>query len=153
MTVNLFVACVTVFACDWVCLCSVGSESRNRNKFATATWRTRSSTTTSYAMVSLTLFGWYECEDNYRSQLLSLPQAGSESMAEYATRVTDFCSRAYPSYTTEIQLDLAVENFISGLVDVSSREYLQRERFFAALAKLKLCKWHKPPSRFDRSAL
>ena len=67
----------------------------------------------------ITLFGRHECENSYRSKLRSLRQAGSESVADYAARVTDICSRAYPSCTTDIQLDLAVENFISGLVDVS----------------------------------
>ena len=76
----------------------------------------------------ITLFGQHECEDNYRFQLCSLSQAASESVADYAARVTDICSRAYPSYTTDIQLELAVKNFISGLADMSSREYLKQER-------------------------
>ena len=76
----------------------------------------------------ITLFGRHECENNYQSQLRLLRHSGSKSVANYFARVTDICSRAYPSYSTKVQLDLAVENVISGFVDMSSREYLQRER-------------------------
>ena len=76
----------------------------------------------------LTLFGRHEFQDSFRGQLRSLRQESSEAVANYAARVTDLCSRAYPKFSTEDQLDFAVEHFISGLADVTSREFLRRER-------------------------
>ena len=48
--------------------------------------------------------------------------------AAFAARTSDLSSRAYPNFDTDVQLDLAVDHFISGLRDVSSRDYLRRER-------------------------
>ena len=76
----------------------------------------------------ITLFGRLEFEDSYRQQLRELTQAGSESVASYAARTTDLSSHDYPYFTTEVQLDLAVEHFVSGLRDTSTRDYLRRER-------------------------
>ena len=36
-------------------------------------------------------------------------------------------TRAYPKFLTENQLDIAVEHFIAGLRDKSTRDYLRRE--------------------------
>ena len=76
----------------------------------------------------ITLFGRLEFEDSYRQQLRELSQAGSESIAAYAARTTDLSSHAYPDFSTEVQLNLAVEHFVSGLREVSTRDYLRRER-------------------------
>ena len=76
----------------------------------------------------LTLFGRHEFQDSFRGQLRSLRQSGSEAVADFPVRVTDLCSRAYSKFFTEDQLDLAVSHFISGLADVTSREFLRRER-------------------------
>ena len=76
----------------------------------------------------LTLFGRLEFEDSYRQQLRVLVQSGSEAVAAFAARTSDLSSRAYPDFSTDVQLDLAVDHFISGLRDVSSRDYLRRER-------------------------
>ena len=76
----------------------------------------------------ITLFERLEFEDLYRQQLRELAQAGSESVASYAARTTDLSSRAYPKFPINIQLDLAVEHFITGLRDISTRDYLRRER-------------------------
>ena len=76
----------------------------------------------------LTLFGRNEFQDYFRAQLRALRQAGSETVADFAARVTDLCSHAYPKFSTEDQLDLAVFYFISGLADVTPREFLQKER-------------------------
>ena len=76
----------------------------------------------------ITLFGRLEFEDHYREQLRNLRQAGSEAISDYAARTSDLCSRAYPNFCTESQLDLAVEHFVSGLADVNTRDFLRRER-------------------------
>ena len=76
----------------------------------------------------ITLFGRFEFEDSYRAALRSLRQSGSESVSAFAARTSDLCSRAYPDFATEAQLNLAVEHFVSGLADASSRDYLRRER-------------------------
>ena len=75
-----------------------------------------------------TLFGRLDFEDAYREQLRVLTQSGAESIAAFASRTSDLTSRAYPSFSTDVQLDLAVNHFISGLRDSSSRDYLRRER-------------------------
>ena len=56
-----------------------------------------------------------------------LAETGSESIASYAARTTDLMTRAYPKFLTENQLDIAVEHFIAGLRDKSTRDYLRRE--------------------------
>ena len=75
-----------------------------------------------------TLFGRLDFEDSYRQQLSVLVRSGAESVAAFASRTTDLSTRAYPNFPTELQLDLAVDHFISGLRDASSRDYLRRER-------------------------
>ena len=76
----------------------------------------------------IALVGSFEFEGVYRATLLSHRQAGAESVAAYATHMTELCSQANANITTEAQFSLAVDHFIAGLADVSSREYLQRER-------------------------
>ena len=75
-----------------------------------------------------TIFGRFEFEGAFRAQLRSLRQAGAESVTAYAARTTDLSSRAYAEFATEAQLSLAVDHFIGGLADTSTREYLLRER-------------------------
>ena len=74
----------------------------------------------------ITLFRRLEFEDSYCQQLRELAQGGSESVASYAARTTDLSSRGYPKFPTEIQLDLAVKHFLSGLRDTSTLYYLRR---------------------------
>ena len=54
--------------------------------------------------------------------------SGAEPIAAFESRTTELSTRAYPNIPTELQLDLAVDHFISGMRDVSSRDYLRRER-------------------------
>ena len=75
-----------------------------------------------------TIFGRFEFEGAFRAQLRSLKQSGAETVTAYAARTTDLCSRAYAEFATEAQLSLAVDHFIGGLADTSTREYLLRER-------------------------
>ena len=75
-----------------------------------------------------TLFGCFDFEDSYSQQLRVFGQSGAEPLAAFASRTTDLSTRAYPSFPTDLQLDLAVDRFISGLRDVSSTDYLRRER-------------------------
>ena len=82
----------------------------------------------------VTLFGRFEFEHHYRSLLRVLRQSGSESVASFAARTSDLCSRTYPTFSTDDQLSLAVEHFVSGLADTSSREYLRRERARRSIA-------------------
>ena len=46
----------------------------------------------------------------------------------FASHTTDLSTCTYRNFPTELQLYLAVDHFISGLRDVSSRDYLRRER-------------------------
>jgi hypothetical protein len=75
-----------------------------------------------------TIFGRFEFEGAFRAHLRSLRQSGAETVTAYAARTTDLCSRAYAEFATEAQLSLAVDHFIGGLADTSTREYLLRER-------------------------
>ena len=45
-----------------------------------------------------------------------------QSVDSFAARTSDLCSRAYPMFSTDDQLSLSVEHFVSGLADNSSRE-------------------------------
>ena len=75
-----------------------------------------------------TLFGKFEFEDSYRAMLRSHAKAGAESIAAYAARTTEVCSKAYAGFSTETQLSLAVDHFIGGLGDATSRDYLLHDR-------------------------
>ena len=75
-----------------------------------------------------TLFGKFEFDGSYSSMLRSHVQSGSESIAVYAAFTTYVCSKAYPNYSTETQLSLAIDHFISGLVDSTTRDYLLHDR-------------------------
>ena len=94
----------------------------------------------------ITLFGRLEFEDSYCQQLRELAQAGSESIASYAARTTDLTTQAYPKFPTELQLDIAVENFIAGLRDTSTRDYQRRKRARRSITCRKRSKWLKPAS-------
>ena len=61
-------------------------------------------------------------------QLRVLVQSGAESVVAFASRTTDLSTRAYPDFPTELQLDLAVDHFISGLRDASIRNCLRLKR-------------------------
>ena len=76
----------------------------------------------------ITIFGRFEFEGAFRAQLRSLRQPGAETVNAFAARTTDLCSRAYAEFATEAQLSLAVDHFIGGLADTSTRDYLLRER-------------------------
>ena len=70
------------------------------------------------------LFGKFEFEGSYRAQLRTHALSGAESIAAYAARTTDVCSKAYPAFVTKTQLSLAVDHFITGLGDITTRDYL-----------------------------
>ena len=76
----------------------------------------------------ISLFGRFDFEGAYRATLQSLRQSGSESVAAYAAHVTDLCSRAYPNFSPDDQLSLAVYYFMSKIADTSNQDYLIRER-------------------------
>ena len=70
------------------------------------------------------LFGKLEFEGSFRAQLRTHSQSGAESIVAYAARTTDIWSKAYPAFGTETQLLLAVDHFITGLADITTRDYL-----------------------------
>ena len=80
-----------------------------------------------------TLFAKFEFEGSFREMLRTHAQAGAESVAAYAARTTDVCSKAYPNFSTDTQLSLAVDHFISGLADSTTRDYLLHDRAFRTL--------------------
>ena len=80
------------------------------------------------------LFGTFEFEGSFRAQLRTHAQSGAESIAAYAARTTDVCSKAYPAFATETQLSLAVDHFIAGLADTTTRDYLLHDRACRSLA-------------------
>ena len=73
----------------------------------------------------ITLFGRLEFEDLYRQQLYELAQTGFKSVVFYKARTIDLSFHAYPSFSTELQLDLADEHFVFGLLDAATRDYLR----------------------------
>ena len=75
-----------------------------------------------------TLFKKFEFKGSYRAMLRTQAQAGAESVAAYSARTTDVCSKAYASFSIETQLSLAVDHFIAGLADSTSRDYLLHDR-------------------------
>ena len=58
----------------------------------------------------IALFGRVEFENAYRATLRGIRQSGFESVAAYAARTSDLCSRAYAESSTEAQLSLAVNH-------------------------------------------
>ena len=74
------------------------------------------------------LFGKFEFKGSFRAQLRTHAQAGAETIAAYAARTTDVCSKAYPAFATETQLSFAVDHFIAGLADITTRDYLLHDR-------------------------
>ena len=74
------------------------------------------------------LFGKFEFEGSFRAQLRTNAQSRAESIAAYAARTTDVCSKEYTAFAMEAQLSLAVDHFIAGLADTTTRDYLLHER-------------------------
>ena len=44
------------------------------------------------------------------------------------------CSKAYPAFATKTQLSLAVDHFIAGLADTTTRDYLLHDRVCRSLS-------------------
>ena len=61
---------------------------------------------------------------SFRAQLRNHSQSAAESIAAYAARTTEVCSKAYSAFATETQLSLAVDHFIASLADATTRDYL-----------------------------
>ena len=74
------------------------------------------------------LFDKYEFKVAFRVQCRNLKQSAAESIAAFAARTIHLCSRAYPDFSTESMMSIAIEQFISGIADASSREYMICER-------------------------
>ena len=74
------------------------------------------------------LFDRLDFENSYRQQLCLLVRLGAESVPAVASLTTDFSMRAYPEFLTDLQLDLAVDHFISGRRDASSLVHLRQQR-------------------------
>ena len=68
-----------------------------------------------------TLFRKFEFKTSYRAMLRTHAQAGTESVAAYAARTMNVCSKAYAGFSTETQLSLAVDHFIAGLAEDIAR--------------------------------
>ena len=47
------------------------------------------------------LFGKFEFEGSFCAKLRTHAQSGAESIAVYAARTTDICSKAYPAFAAE----------------------------------------------------
>ena len=74
------------------------------------------------------LFGKFEFEGSFRAQLRTHAQSGAETITAYAARTIYVCSIAYFAFATETQLSLAVDHFIVGLADITTRDYLLHDR-------------------------
>ena len=74
------------------------------------------------------LFGTFEFERSFRAQLRTHEQSGPETIAEYAARTTDVCLKTDPAFATDTQLSLAVDHFIAGLADTTTRDCAERPR-------------------------
>ena len=80
-----------------------------------------------------TLFAKFEFEGSFREMLRTLTQAGAESVAAYAACTTDVCFKAYPNFSTDTQLSLAVDHFVYGFADSPTRDFLLHDRACRAL--------------------
>ena len=80
-----------------------------------------------------TLFAKFKFEGSFRAMLRTHTQAGAESVAAYAARTRNVCSKAYPNFSTDTQLSLAVDYFVYGLADPTTRDYLLHDRACRAL--------------------
>ena len=80
------------------------------------------------------MFGTFEFEGSFRAQLRTHAQFGAESIAAYAARRTDVCSKAYPAFATETQLSLVVDHIMAGLADTKTSDYLLHDRACRLLA-------------------
>lgn len=80
-----------------------------------------------------TFFDKFEFEGYYRAMLRSQVEAGAESIAEYATRTTDVCYKAYAGLVTDPQLSLAANYLMSGLADATLHDYFLHDRAHHAL--------------------
>ena len=89
------------------------------------------------------MFSKFEFEGSYRAQLRTHAKSGAESIASYASRTTDVCSRAYPAFATETELSLAVDHFITGLADTTTRNYLLHYRACRSLTWQEVVRWRK----------
>ena len=79
------------------------------------------------------LFGKFKCKESLREQLRTHAQSGAKSIAAYAARTTDVCSKAYPAFARKTQLLLAVEHFIACLADITTLDYLLHDRACCSL--------------------
>ena len=75
-----------------------------------------------------TLFAKFEFEGSFRAMLRTHAEAGAESVTAYAARTTDVCSKAYPNFSADTQLSLAVDHFVYGLADSTTGDYLSHDR-------------------------
>lgn len=62
----------------------------------------------------------------YRATFRNLKQASVKYIFRFAAGTTDLYTRADSNFLTDNQISLAVDNFMSSVVDLSSREYMQR---------------------------
>ena len=80
-----------------------------------------------------TLFAKFEFEGLFLAMLRTHTQAGAESVAAYAACTTDVCFKAYPNFSTDTQLSLAVDHFVYKLADSTTSDYLLHDRACRAL--------------------
>ena len=70
----------------------------------------------------------FEFETSYRAMLRTHDQAGAESVVSYAACTTDVCSKASAGLSTETQLLLTADYFLTGFANSTSRDYLLNDR-------------------------
>ena len=125
---KIFLKCVVVPVIVGPVLSSHGSVTMRQTKFVVLTWSAITSTTVNLRRDSFFCSVAWISRTPTANGCASSPSPAPNPSPRYASRTTDLSSRAYPNFSTENQLDLAVEHFISGLRDASTRDYLRRER-------------------------
>ena len=95
------------------------------------------------------LFGKFKCKESLREQLRTHAQSGAKSIAAYAARTTDVCSKAYP-HSRERHSFCSLWNTSSRVLPTSQRSIIccttaRVARFCGKMS----CTWRKHAKRRD----
>ena len=127
ITQRTFSKCAVALATDRRISSILGSAPTRPKNFDALISSPTTSTKILFAKVCL-LFNCLDFYDSYRQQLRVLAICGAEFVAAFTSRTSDLSKRANPGFSTDLQLDLAVDHIISGFREASSHDYLRRER-------------------------
>ena len=89
-------------------------------------------------------YGDHELPESYRATLQNLKKQNKEDLHEYAARVSDVVSKAYPGLEgTELHTNLTIEHIVNGLSDPSLVYDVLTKRPPSVEAALGMINWHE----------